>query len=70
MTTGRINQVCTKANELNESAQRPRYLNHFEVAMGFGSRMKTTEPSDESANTMIPPVLSRNTRVVTVLLKH
>ena len=39
--------------------------------MGFGSRMITTEPSDESANTLSPPVLCcTNTRKFTVLLKR
>ena len=39
--------------------------------MGFGSRMKTTEPSDESTNTMNPPVLHyTNTRKFTVLLER
>ena len=39
--------------------------------MGFESRMITTEPSDESANTLNPPVLHcTNTRKFTVLLKR
>ena len=39
--------------------------------MGFGSRMRTTEPSDESANTLNSPVLQcTNTRKLTVLLKR
>ena len=39
--------------------------------MGFGSRMISTEPSDESANTMNSPVLyCTNTRKPTVLLKR
>ena len=39
--------------------------------MGFGSRMRTTEPSDESANTLNSPVLQcTNTEKFTVLLKR
>ena len=39
--------------------------------MGFGSHMRTTEPSDESANTLNSPVLQcTNTEKFTVLLKR
>ena len=39
--------------------------------MGFRSRMRTTEPSNESANTLNSPVLQcTNTRKLTVLLKR